>query len=287
MRSHTGEKPYKCDLCAFRCSDRSNLSHHRRRRHKLLPTRVVRSPFSNKRMLSALQKRTGSLGFSRRLLINFSPPSVVLPKSDYLSDFSHKIHHHLNSGDHKNLPKVDDNDNRNRGANVVTFDNPLDQLSTLAGQLANLHPESQTPASPDRESLKDEKPILIHQVSSEEVAVSSNGVQTSPPNKSSPTSSHGNCSPVPALSFENNMNTLPASVSNSQPSTPAPAMTALDQQQLLKCQHCDVHFSDNILYTIHMGCHGYENPFQCNICGHLCIDKYDFACHFARGQHKK
>nr|XP_046234112.1 zinc finger protein Pegasus-like [Scatophagus argus] len=277
MRSHTGEKPYKCDLCAFRCSDRSNLSHHRRRRHKLLPTRVVRSPFSTKRMLSSLQKRTGSLGFSRRLLINLNPPSVGLPKPDYLNDFSQKIHHHLNSSEFKNLPKVDENDSHNRGANGLTFNNSLNQLSTLAGQLVGLQPESQTPASPDRESLTDEKPILIQQVSSEHVAMCSNGVQTSPPTKESPTSGHG--------SFENN--TLTVSVSNSEPSTPAPALTTPDQPLLHKCQHCDVHFLDNILYTIHMGCHGYEHPFQCNVCGHMCIDRYDFACHFARGQHKK
>ncbi|XP_041818526.1 zinc finger protein Pegasus-like [Chelmon rostratus] len=285
MRSHTGEKPYKCDLCAFRCSDRSNLSHHRRRRHKLLPTRVVRSPFSSKRMLSSLQKRTGSLGYSRRLLINFNPPSVGLPKTDYLNDLSHKIHHHLNGSEYKNLPKVDENDSHGRGANGLTFNNPLDQLSTLAGQLADLHPESQTPASPDRESLTDEKPILIQQVSSEHIAMCSNGMQTSPPNKDSPTSGHGSCSPVPGPGFESN--TLTASVSNSLPSTPAPALTTPDQQLFHKCQHCDVQFLDNILYTIHMGCHGYEHPFQCNICGHKCADRYDFACHFARGQHKK
>uniref|UniRef100_UPI0037E807B6 zinc finger protein Pegasus-like n=1 Tax=Semicossyphus pulcher TaxID=241346 RepID=UPI0037E807B6 len=285
MRSHTGEKPYKCDLCAFRCSDRSNLSHHRRRRHKLLPTRVVRSPFANKRMLSSLQKRTGSLGFGRRLLINFNPPSMMMPKSDYLGDFSNKIPHHLNGSEYK---KVDENDGRNRGANGLTFNNPLDQLSTLAGQLADLHPESQTPTSPDRESLLDEKPILIQQVSGEHVAMCSNGVQTSPPNKESPVSGPGSYSPDPGLGFENSMNTLTASVSNSQPGTPAPpAQTAPDQQLLQKCPHCDIHFLDNILYTIHMGCHGYEHPFQCNICGHMCTDRYDFACHFARGQHKK
>lgn len=287
MRSHTGEKPYKCDLCAFRCSDRSNLSHHRRRRHKLLPTRVARSPFSNKRMLSALQKRTGSLGFSRRLLLNFNSPSMVLPKSDYLNDLSHKIHQHFNSSEYKNLPKVDENDSCSRGSNSLPFNNPLDQLSTLAGQLADLHPESQTLASPDRESLKDEKPILIHQVSSEQVAVCSNTMHTSPTKEQSPTSGHGACSPDPGLGFVNNMNALTVNVNNSHPSTPTPALTTPDQQLLHKCQHCEMHFSDNILYTIHMGCHGYEHPFQCNICGHMCIDKYDFACHFARGQHKK
>lgn len=285
MRSHTGEKPYKCDLCAFRCSDRSNLSHHRRRRHKLLPARVVRSPFTTKRMLSSLQKRTSSLGFGRRLLVNFNPPSVGLPKSDYLNDLSHKIHHHLNCSEYKTLPKADDNSSNNRGAGGLTCNNSLDQLSKLAGQLADLHPESQTLASPDRESLREERPILVHQVSREHLAVSSNGVQTSLSRRESPASGHGSCSPAQDFSFENNTHSMRDS--NSQPSTPTPAQTTLDQQPSHKCQHCDVQFLDNILYTIHMGCHGYENPFQCNICGHMCVDKYDFACHFARGQHKK
>ncbi|XP_069016511.1 zinc finger protein Pegasus-like [Embiotoca jacksoni] len=285
MRSHTGEKPYKCDLCTFRCSDRSNLSHHRRRRHKLLPTRVARSTFTNKRMLSSLQKRTGSLGFSRRLLINFSPPSMVMQKSDYLNDLSLKSHH-LNGSEYRSPPKADDSERSCRSANGLTYKNPLDQLSTLAGQLADLHPETLTPASPDRESLKDEKPILIQHVSSEQFAVCSNGMQTSPL-KESPASGHDSCSPVPDIGLENDMNALTASVGNSQPSTPTPALAGSDQLLLHKCQHCDIHYSDNILYTIHMGCHGYEHSFQCNICGHRCTDKYDFACHFARGQHKK
>lgn len=282
MRSHTGEKPYKCDLCAFRCSDRSNLSHHRRRRHKLLPTRVVRPPFSNKRMLSALQKRTGSLGFGRRLLVNLNPLSMVTPRSEYLNDLSNKIHH-LNGSEYKNPPKVDENESNSRSTNG--FRNSLDQLSALAGQLTNLHNDSETRASPDRESVKDEKPILIQHISSEQAAVCSNGVQTSPPKNESPPAESG--SPVPGFGLENTTNTFTGSVSNSPASTPAPAATVTDQQLLQKCQHCDIHFSDNVLYTIHMGCHGFNHPFQCNICGHMCIDKYNFACHFARGQHRK
>lgn len=288
MRSHTGEKPYKCDLCAFRCSDRSNLSHHRRRRHKLLPTRVARSPFSNKRMLGSLQKRTGSLGYSRRLFINFSPPSMAIPKSDYPNDLSHKYPDNLSSSEHKDLPKVDENDSCNRGANGLTFNNTFDQLSTLAGQLVDLHPEvPQTLGSPNRESLEDEKPILIQQVSGSPVAMCSIGVLTSPPKRESPTPGQGSCSPVPGLGFENSANVLTSSFSNSQPSTPAQALTSQDQEVLHKCPHCEIHFSDKILYTIHMGCHVYGHPFRCNICGHTCIDKYYFACHFARGQHKK
>lgn len=281
MRSHTGEKPYKCDLCAFRCSDRSNLSHHRRRRHKLVPNRVVRSPFTAKRMLGSLQKRTSSLGFNRRLLINLNTPSVGLPKSDYLNDFSHKIHH-LNCNEYTNPLKVDENEGNNRSVNGLTFNNALDQLSTLAGQLADVPPESQTTASPDRE---EEKPILIQQVSTEHVAMNSNSTQTSSPQKMPPTFGHKTCNTDSALSFE--CDTHIARDRNSQPSTPEPVQATSDQQLLYKCHYCEVQFLDNILYTIHMGCHSYEHPFKCNICGHSCVDKYDFACHFARGQHKK
>lgn len=273
MRSHTGEKPYKCDLCAFRCSDRSNLSHHRRRRHKILSTRIARSPFATKRMLSSLQKRTSSLGFSRRLPVNFNTPCVGLPKSDYLNDLSHKLHHHLSSSEYKNSSKADE---KNRGSSG--FSNPLDQLSKLAGELADLQPGSGTLASPDRESLTEEKPVLVQEVDHEQTQ-SSSGVQTSPPLKDSPISASGSCSPAQDLSFEDSLMARDGNQPTDQQTTP-------DQQLLHKCQHCDVHFVDNILYTIHMGCHGYEHPFQCNICGHMCMDKYDFACHFARGQHK-
>lgn len=275
MRSHTGEKPYKCDLCAFRCSDRSNLSHHRRRRHKLLPTRVIRAPFTAKRMLSSLQKKTNSLGYSRRLLININSPSAGLPKSDYLDDFPHKMHHHS----YKHPPKVDEREGNSGCANDLTFPNPLDQLSTLAGQLTDIHPESQTPASPDSE----EKPILIQQVTTEQGTVSMVGVQPPPPQREPPTPGYTSCNADPDDAFV--CSTVTPERSHQNVSETAP--TTSDQRLLYKCQHCEVQFRDNILYTIHMGCHSYEHPFKCNICGHLCFDRYDFACHFARGQHKQ
>ncbi|XP_078500129.1 zinc finger protein Pegasus isoform X2 [Lissotriton helveticus] len=282
MRSHTGEKPYKCELCSFCCSDRSNLSHHRRRKHKMVPIKGTRSSLSNKKMWGVLQKKTSVLGY-RRTLINLSPPSMVVHKPDYLNDFSHEIPNiqseaYERSSHSGGLP---------RDPQDLMIDNPLNQLSTLAGQLASLPPDSHNPPSPDVVSCHDEKPFMLQQPSAANAICS---VSTSMAQSSSPTSpdhrpSQRNYSPVAGPSSERSAHTSTPSISNSQPSTPAPTLPVQDPQLLHHCQHCDMYFADNILYTIHMGCHGFENPFQCNICGCKCKNKYDFACHFARGQH--
>jgi len=54
-----------------------------------------------------------------------------------------------------------------------------------------------------------------------------------------------------------------------------------------ECDHCLISFRDYVMFTVHMGCHGYDNPFRCNVCGVDCKDRLQFACHFARGQHGK
>ncbi|XP_061698393.1 zinc finger protein Helios isoform X1 [Syngnathoides biaculeatus] len=52
-----------------------------------------------------------------------------------------------------------------------------------------------------------------------------------------------------------------------------------------QCDHCQVLFLDHVMYTIHMGCHGYRDPMECNICGHHSKDRYEFSSHIVRGEH--
>lgn len=51
------------------------------------------------------------------------------------------------------------------------------------------------------------------------------------------------------------------------------------------CPFCDINFGDIILYTMHMGYHGYKDPFTCNMCGQQCDDKVAFFLHIARTSH--
>ncbi|XP_063286029.1 zinc finger protein Helios isoform X2 [Pelobates fuscus] len=58
-----------------------------------------------------------------------------------------------------------------------------------------------------------------------------------------------------------------------------------EQIRAFKCEHCRVLFLDHVMYTIHMGCHGYRDPLECNICGHRSQDRYEFSSHIVRGEH--
>uniref|UniRef100_A0A3Q2NXN3 C2H2-type domain-containing protein n=1 Tax=Fundulus heteroclitus TaxID=8078 RepID=A0A3Q2NXN3_FUNHE len=52
------------------------------------------------------------------------------------------------------------------------------------------------------------------------------------------------------------------------------------------CGHCKVLFLDYVMFTIHMGCHGFRDPLECNVCGHRSRDRYEFSSHIARGEHR-
>ncbi|XP_074657952.1 uncharacterized protein LOC141910952 [Tubulanus polymorphus] len=72
------------------------------------------------------------------------------------------------------------------------------------------------------------------------------------------------------------------------PSNAKKQSTSINKQLLRKqyvCSTCDIIFMDHVMYTIHMGCHGFRNALECNICGYLSRDKYEFSSHIVRGEH--
>ncbi|CAG5134946.1 unnamed protein product [Candidula unifasciata] len=49
------------------------------------------------------------------------------------------------------------------------------------------------------------------------------------------------------------------------------------------CYFCGITFDDEVLYSIHIGCHSHTDPFVCNVCGKQCHNKYGFYSHIMRG----
>ncbi len=53
-----------------------------------------------------------------------------------------------------------------------------------------------------------------------------------------------------------------------------------------RCVHCGIYFLDEVMYALHMSCHGDRGPYQCSFCLHVCADRYDFTTHIQRGLHR-
>lgn len=56
-------------------------------------------------------------------------------------------------------------------------------------------------------------------------------------------------------------------------------------KEVYDCPYCDMLFGDVVMYTMHMGYHGYQNPYTCNMCGHQTSDKVQFFLHLFRFAH--
>lgn len=70
------------------------------------------------------------------------------------------------------------------------------------------------------------------------------------------------------------------SETESEASVDAPSI-----QNTYTCQYCDITFGDLTMHTIHMGFHGYNDPFMCNKCGERSADRIAFFIHLGRAQH--
>lgn len=55
--------------------------------------------------------------------------------------------------------------------------------------------------------------------------------------------------------------------------------------KMYDCKFCGISFQDAVLHTIHMGYHGYNDVFTCNMCGEKSADRITFNLHIAKNQH--
>nr|XP_040044378.1 zinc finger transcription factor Trps1 isoform X1 [Gasterosteus aculeatus aculeatus]XP_040044379.1 zinc finger transcription factor Trps1 isoform X1 [Gasterosteus aculeatus aculeatus]XP_040044380.1 zinc finger transcription factor Trps1 isoform X1 [Gasterosteus aculeatus aculeatus] len=72
----------------------------------------------------------------------------------------------------------------------------------------------------------------------------------------------------------------------SVPSTRAMVHAATQDELTNRCLHCGIYFLDEVMYALHMSCHGDQGPYQCGFCLHVCVDRYDFTTHIQRGLHR-
>ncbi|KAM9758457.1 zinc finger protein Eos-like isoform 2-T5 [Menidia menidia] len=159
--------------------------------------------------------------------------------------------------------------------------------------------------STDTESMPDEPcnstaPIpTLHSNNGHPLLLSSNHIPRPPPilnhrNRDRISPSHAKDREVDREDL--GLSALPPPAVAPTPSSPtAPSSTSREALRVVdgegravrsfRCEHCRLLFLDHVMFTIHMGCHGFRQPFECNICGHRSQDRYEFSSHIVRGEH--
>nr|XP_039251548.1 zinc finger protein Pegasus-like [Styela clava] len=302
VRRHTGEKPFQCPYCTGvrRFGDRSNMNSHIRRYHK---------------ELARPRKSTGS--FRRQAPSSRTMPSLLKPKSisSKINSTSHFDYYPLDQTPVINsvYSATELSESPDNGPFPIEITENMGSPTSVSTDLTP-SPKSLPETSLHQTLLKGHrrKPPFVQKkvlsnteendesiFSSFQRMISQNMYQehSEEDNFDMPSvhenndSFTNNTSDIFIPNSSNHLSDDKTTEDKSSVVIPAQnnAVSASDSSPTTKdmyaCKHCDIYFKNCVLHTLHMGCHGYDDPFKCNTCGVKCNNAIEFHCHFARGNH--
>ncbi|KAG9474112.1 hypothetical protein GDO78_004422 [Eleutherodactylus coqui] len=306
LRTHSVEKPFKCEFCGRSYKQRSSLEEHKDR------CRVYLQNVSEPALEEPKQMKP-EMGSDRALVLDRLASNVAKRKRSMPQKFIGEkrqcfdipYNTYLYDKDHDVIPQR--MLEKNIGSPTMAYLGP-----------GVLRPIIHTPSAPSAEMV----PVIssLYPVPLTHVDISNGHLpphslkgkkplpeQDLSPGANAQGSTDTDSSHEERASYPLNLHTPPAR-SSSAPQPPKeqarvyellkhPGLVSPhDLMQLLgkdgfpmgiyRCDHCYVFFLDYVMFTIHMGCHGFRDPFECNMCGYRSQDRYEFSSHIARGEHR-
>uniref|UniRef100_A0A8C6WLZ7 IKAROS family zinc finger 2 n=1 Tax=Neogobius melanostomus TaxID=47308 RepID=A0A8C6WLZ7_9GOBI len=270
IKLHTGEKPFKCPFCNYACRRRDALTGH-------LRTHAVGKPhkcnycgrsYKQRTSLEEHKERCHSYlqGIGYNMALKYEKQQELLPPHMMEPPISTALPYlgadNLRPLMHHPGPSMVD---------VVPMVNPLfhrfsGQPTTNGPTALNRH--TKPPQGKDSPNISGEEAVDSARSSPQEIQP--HAVREPPP------SCQSQASPALVLSGERGADASPRG---------GLGILRMGELRAFQCDHCRVLFLDHVMYTIHMGCHGYRDPLECNICGHRSKDRYEFSSHIVRGEH--
>ncbi|XP_034521307.1 DNA-binding protein Ikaros isoform X5 [Ailuropoda melanoleuca] len=310
IKLHSGEKPFKCHLCNYACRRRDALTGHLRTHS------VIKEEANHSEMAEDLCK----IGSERSLVLDRLASNVAKRKSSMpqkfvgdkcLSDMPYDSSASYEKENEMMQTHVMDQAINNAisylgaeslrplvqtppgSSEVVPVINPMYQLHKP-------HAEGPPRSNHSAQDSAVENLLLLSKAksaSSEREASPSNSCQDSTDTESNNEeqrssliylTNHINPHARNGLSIKEEhpaYDVLRAASESSQDAFRVIG-TSGEPMKVYKCEHCRVLFLDHVMYTIHMGCHGFRDPFECNMCGYHSQDRYEFSSHITRGEHR-
>uniref|UniRef100_A0A3Q0T4V8 C2H2-type domain-containing protein n=1 Tax=Amphilophus citrinellus TaxID=61819 RepID=A0A3Q0T4V8_AMPCI len=285
LRTHSVEKPYKCNHCSRSYKQRSSLEEHRERCHVYIQSKGPDSHTARTQM-----------GTERALLLDRLASNVAKRKSSMPQKFTGKSSSIFQYDNHRRKKRSNHREKTRREARNVSRCLSVITAAALQRPSSALSASSvsSTAASGCSQALK----LLFN---GHKIGMSLLGL----PHPSQPPlgmDAFHNDSPQMSqpviyslghlLGGLNPQNGMPHPHTQPVPLSPLEALRVMraDGEALpgavYPCGHCRVIFLDYVMFTIHMGCHGFRDPLECNVCGHRSRDRYEFSSHIARGEHR-
>ncbi|XP_004438413.1 PREDICTED: DNA-binding protein Ikaros isoform X6 [Ceratotherium simum simum] len=310
IKLHSGEKPFKCHLCNYACRRRDALTGHLRTHS------VIKEETNHSEMAEDLCK----IGSERSLVLDRLASNVAKRKSSMpqkfvgdkcLSDMPYDSSASYEKENEMMQTHVMDQAINNAisylGAEslrpLVQTPPGSSEVVPVISPMYQLHkPHAEGPARSNHSAQDSavENLLLLSKaksVSSEREASPSNSCQDSTDTESNTEEQRGGL-----IYLTNHINPHARNGLSIKEEHPAYDMlraasessqdafrvigTSGEQMKVYKCEHCRVLFLDHVMYTIHMGCHGFRDPFECNMCGYHSQDRYEFSSHITRGEHR-
>ncbi|EAW60608.1 IKAROS family zinc finger 3 [Homo sapiens] len=312
-RSHTVEKPYKCEFCGRSYKQRSSLEEHKERcRTFLQSTDPGDTASAEARHIKA------EMGSERALVLDRLASNVAKRKSSMPQKFIGEKRHCFDVNYNSSYMYEKESELIQTRMMDQAINNAISYLGAEA-----LRPLVQTPPAPTSEMvpvISSMYPIALTR------AEMSNGAPQELEKKSihlpeksvpserglSPNNSGHDSTDTDSnheerqnhiyqqnhmvLSRARNGMPLLKEVPRSYELLKPPPICPRDSVKVInkegevmdvyRCDHCRVLFLDYVMFTIHMGCHGFRDPFECNMCGYRSHDRYEFSSHIARGEHR-
>ncbi|XP_041422048.1 DNA-binding protein Ikaros isoform X2 [Xenopus laevis] len=310
LRTHSVGKPHKCGYCGRSYKQRSSLEEHKERCHNYLQSMGLQSHLyavkeeSNQNDMAEDLSKIGS----ERSLVLDRLASNVAKREKRLSDIPYDSNANYEKENEMMQTHVMDQAINNAitylGAESLR---PLVQTPPGGSEgvpissmyaLHKPHADITTNASQSAHESAVENLLLLSQVksiSSEREVSPSNSCQDSTDTESNNEerggliylTNHMTPHPRNGLSTKEHrpFEMMRASSDNSQDAFKVISGSG-ESLKVHKCEHCRVIFLDHVMYTIHMGCHGFRDPFECNMCGYQSQDRYEFSSHITRGEHR-